>query len=100
MDEQLDLICQTCPLTDCDEGSLWCLFRLLTNPNPAQLAIVRSVPQIRQRKKRFDFKTWYRENLERERERNRKDYLKNRDKKIAAAKKRYRAKKENDGLLS
>ncbi len=35
-DLQVDLICGECPLATCDEQSLWCIFRFLTNPNEAQ----------------------------------------------------------------
>ena len=32
-DSQIDFICLECPLKECDQQSLWCKFRLQTNPN-------------------------------------------------------------------
>lgn len=40
---ELDAICTQCPLIDCDESSLWCVFRLLTDPNPEQRRVFHEV---------------------------------------------------------
>lgn len=36
----VQLICGECPLAQCDEQSLWCIFRFLSDPNDKQRAIV------------------------------------------------------------
>lgn len=37
----IDLICRECPLRVCDQNSLWCVHRFLTDPNRAQIAIMK-----------------------------------------------------------
>lgn len=69
--KQVDLICTQCPLADCSEESLWCLFRFMTNPNPAQKALLKKKNAV----KRGDYWSGY--------------YQENRDKKLAQAKIRY-----------
>lgn len=54
---QRDLICTECPLDECDEGSLWCVLRLIEgNPNAAQARYVTLGPKPR--KKKFDRKAY------------------------------------------
>lgn len=48
MSEQLEFICTQCPLANCDEESLWCLFRFLTDPNNAQRQIAPEGITLRQ----------------------------------------------------
>jgi hypothetical protein len=38
---QPDFICASCPLSKCDEKSLWCIYRFVTKPNRAQKAYVK-----------------------------------------------------------
>lgn len=78
MSDQLDLICTECPLSECDEGSLWCVLRLLQgDPNLAQAKYVKVLPVPR--KKAFDRKTYGRryraENADKKREYDRQRYL-------------------------
>ena len=69
MPKQLDLICQQCPLIDCDEDSLWCLYRLGSDPNKAQRKVL--LPTIRRVIARKDYFERY--------------YAINRERKLAAA---------------
>ena len=79
--KQYDLICNSCPLTDCDEESLWCVFRFMTNPNDAQKAVLETIAinESKLRRKQFDAG----------------QYTKNREKKIAAALERYHGKRNS-----
>lgn len=78
MFEQADLICTQCPLADCDEKSLWCLFRLATDdPNEAQKRVLMGITRRMPRRKYFA-----------------EYYQANREKKNAMAKERYRARKK------
>lgn len=72
---QADLICGQCPLADCDEESLWCMYRLVSGkPNQAQARFFTLPPKPR--KKRFDRRAYGRiyreENREAKREYDRK----------------------------
>jgi hypothetical protein len=62
---QVDFICGNCPLETCDEESLWCLFRFITDPNDAQKKF------SKQAVKRGKYQSNY--------------YQENREKKLAAA---------------
>jgi hypothetical protein len=80
--KQLDLICSDCPLTNgCDEESLWCIFRFVTNPNEAQQNFVNKT--IRRRRSKVKRKDYYAA-----------QYEANREAKIAAAKARYEQNKD------
>lgn len=75
---QRDLICNECPLEECDDGSLWCVLRLLSGePNAAQAKFVTLPPKPR--KKRFDRRAYGRlyreEHREEKREYDRERYL-------------------------
>jgi hypothetical protein len=50
---QVDLICGACPLIDCDEESLWCLYCLGTDPNKAQRKAI--LPGLRRVLSRKDY---------------------------------------------
>lgn len=81
---QLDLICNECPLKECDEGSLWCVLRLLSgDPNQAQARYVTLPPKPRKRRfaRRAYGKVYRKENREAKREYDRERY---RAKKAAA----------------
>lgn len=43
IEDQRDMVCGECPLGDCDEESLWCIFRFLTSPNDAQRRVAHNV---------------------------------------------------------
>lgn len=87
---QPDLICNECPLEKCDEKSLWCMYRLLTNPNHAQRQVVTLskyghivVQKASQSEKAR--KAYLRDY-----------YLKNRDRKLAAAKERAKRPRQKE----
>lgn len=40
--KQLELICEQCPLSDCNSDSLWCIYSFLTTPNEAQKALMKT----------------------------------------------------------
>jgi hypothetical protein len=65
---QPDLICANCPLLDCDESSLYCIYRFITDPNKAQRkAAFKDVPEgklLPQHDRREYFKARYRANRE------------------------------------
>lgn len=50
MTENPELVCSQCPLMFCDEGSLWCLFRFITNPNAAQQVFIGITHKAREKK--------------------------------------------------
>lgn len=53
---QLDLICTQCPLASCDEESLFCVFRWMTNPNKEQREMLGiAVETKRERKSRVNY---------------------------------------------
>lgn len=49
MPNKLDNLCLECPLSNCDEQSLWCLRSMLTRPNPKQLALF-TEPDVQQKR--------------------------------------------------
>lgn len=69
---QVDLICGNCPLDACDEESLWCLFRFVTDPNEAQQRLVNK--SIRKKRSKVKRREYYA-----------RQYQANREKKLAAA---------------
>ena len=75
MPNKVDLICLECPLNSCSQDSLWCVFRFVTKPNPAQQHLV----QIHRAEDRKQYLADY--------------YQSNREKKMDAALARYRAMK-------
>ncbi len=79
---QLDLICGDCPLRRCDTGSLWCVFRLLTVPNKQQRAAMILAGNQR--------KATAKRKQEWERKRQQIYYEANKERKLAAARGRYR----------
>lgn len=80
--QQRDLICLECPLHKCDEASLWCLLRFVTDPNEAQQRLMNRKARDRRTKvKRADYF--------------RKYYISNRGKKLAAASERYARQNRN-----
>ncbi len=49
--DQRELVCGECPIeTGCDEGSLFCLYRFLTNPNAAQQPFIGIFHKVREQK--------------------------------------------------
>lgn len=70
---QIDLICSECPLVDCDEESLWCLFRFVTDPNAAQKVFAKR-------------NAVYSEATAKRRAYDAKQYQKNREKRLAQVK--------------
>lgn len=74
--KQADLICSQCPLADCDEKSLWCLYRLSTDPNSLQRKVL--LPTIKRVISRQDYFAAY--------------YAINRERKLKAANERNRQK--------
>lgn len=79
---ELDAICTQCPLMICDEESLWCCYRWATNPNAAQMAlatdgVLRQLASLPRSRKGY-YKRYYQAN---------------RDRKLAAANERNRAKR-------
>lgn len=78
----VDFICGQCPLEDCDEQSLWCALRFATKPNRAQRTLInqltRAQAQHRAEHRREYLSTYYQQN---------------REKKLAAANARNRAKR-------
>lgn len=76
--KQQDLICTGCPLIDCDEESLWCLYRLASDPNKAQRKVL--MPTIKRVLSRQDYFATY--------------YAVNRDRKLKAANERNRQLRE------
>lgn len=77
MTKQLDIICTQCPLIDCDEESLWCLYRLGSDPNKAQRKAL--LPGLRRLISRKDYFQ--------------RHYQINRERKLAAANERNAAKR-------
>ena len=69
---QADLICGNCPLDECNDESLWCLYRLGTDPNTAQRKAL--LPGLRRVLSRKDYFA--------------RNYQINRDKKLAASNER------------
>lgn len=67
-----DLICSECPLRECSEQSLWCIFRFVTDPNEAQQRFVNKT--IRRRRSKVNRKEYFAER-----------YKANRDRKLNAA---------------
>lgn len=68
--KQLDLICGECPLVGCDEESLWCIFRFVTDPNEAQQRFTNKT--IRRVRSKVSRKEYYAQH-----------YMANREKKLA-----------------
>lgn len=51
--KQLDLICTDCPLKECNEESLWCIYRFCTKPNPAQLEFMGQIKGQKKDRKKY-----------------------------------------------
>lgn len=52
---QVDLICGSCPLSECDEESLFCAFRFITGPNDAQKQMMKKKQAV----KRAEYQSAY-----------------------------------------
>ena len=67
-----ELICGECPLEDCDEGSLWCLYRFVTAPNERQQPLVGI--HRRQRERLFNAAQYREDHREHKRQYDRERY--------------------------
>jgi len=79
---QADLICGSCPLDHCNEESLWCLYRLGTDPNKAQRKAI--LPGLRRVLSRKDYFA--------------RHYQINRDKKLSAANARNAERRQQEQI--
>lgn len=81
----IDDICRQCEMPDCNENSLNCVFRLLTNPNAAQQKLLgtKTVKPRKAKRSAVPRSEYYAEY-----------YQRNRDRKLAAANARHAAKRE------
>ena len=62
--KELELICGQCPLSECNDQSLWCAFSWITNPNINQKRLRANyrksrLKQVRERRLQY-FKDRYR----------------------------------------
>lgn len=56
---QQELICTECPLSSCDEDSIWCVWRMMTDPNNAQKSLIKKKDTLKRSKY---WAEWYQKN--------------------------------------